>query len=160
MKKLLFLLLLPVMLWSCSSDDEPEVDKVPEGIKKVWQALDGTYSTTFELMNTGKDWYSEKIVFHPYSERKIIVPPYTYINGDVYAYGTAEIYDTRYLDINEGVPEYCYYSINANYSGGMEVAFFEFNTESGYVIGREDSRTFRVMSASEIELNGQIYKKQ
>lgn len=160
MKKLLFLLLLPVMMWSCGNDDEPEVDTVPEGIKKVWLSLDGTYSTTFELMNTGKDWYSETITFHPYSERKIIVPPYTYISGDVYAYGTAEIYDTRYSSINDDEPELCYYSINTNYSGGLEIAFFELNPESGYVIGREDSRTIRVLSASEIELNGQVYTKQ
>lgn len=65
MKKILLLMLLPVLLWSCSSDDEPKGEKFTSGVSEVMQVLKGQWkSQTTETVLTFTN-YSEPTEVKP-----------------------------------------------------------------------------------------------
>lgn len=58
-------MLLPVMLWSCSKDDEPKADAFPVGVSEIMQVLKGTWkSQTTETVLTFSN-YSEPTEVKP-----------------------------------------------------------------------------------------------
>lgn len=144
-------MLLPVLLWSCGSDDEPETrPEMSKEVKELWSSLSGTYSTTFELLNTGKEWYTETITFTPYNEPKKILPPFTSKRGDIYAYGMADIHDTRFISIS-GISR-CYYCLGASATGKTTVTFYKYADNNGESWGSEDERNIKLLSSDAFQM--------
>lgn len=140
MRKVLSLLtIIAMFVSSCSSNDdggqsEPQLN---QDVKTVWQTLNGSYTGTFYHFES--KWYDETITFHPYTTPKLIYPIYSTEKGDTYAFGTADIDDTRYTSIS-GTKHY-YYSIKTAYDGATPtVSFYEYDTESGTITNKEDKR--------------------
>ena len=138
-------------LTSCSGDDEPETrPEISKEVRELWSALSGTYTTTYELLNTGKVWYTETITFTPYSEPKKILPPVTDKRGDIYAYGTADIVDTRFTSIS-GTSR-CYYCFGTSATGKTTITFYEYANDNGQGWGREDERSIRLLSSDSFQM--------
>ncbi len=167
MKKLLLLLIAAICFTACSKDNEPknESEKSKE-VKELWITLTGIYSTTFYVANTDAVWYTETITFKPYKEPKIIMPPYTDQNGEVYAFGEADIKDSRFTSIS-GVQR-CYYSLYLRL-GKPTISFYQFADDNGDSWGREDCRSVEIIDASKFEMwsygtskteNAHTYKRQ
>ena len=83
---------------SCGGDDdEIQTSSSDKEIDVIWKSLNGSYKGVYYISNTDNVWYSETISFHPYSETKSIMSSF---DGSITAYGTADIADTRFLDIS------------------------------------------------------------
>lgn len=150
MRKILYLF-IAVLFVACSNDDEPTTPEISKNVQELWSVLNGSYKGTFYLMNTDKVWYTETIKFTPYSEPKQIYPPYTYDIGDIYAFGIAEIEDTRFTDISGNST--CYYVIQDTYNK-MTITFYEFNPDSGNIVGDEDKRSIANWSSAKFDMWG------
>lgn len=169
-KHLIFL--ATIFLFACSDSTEQQTAQpMDKSIKEVWAALQGSYMGTYYIMNTDKVWYTETITFKPYSDLVRIIPIYTTQEGEVYAYGEAEIEDTRFTNIS-GI-SHCYYVINNTYQNNtLTLSFYEFDPESDNVvniINDEDKRNIKEWSSSQFKMwgyglteaeNSVIYEKQ
>lgn len=151
MKKLLILVFAALCFTACGNDDEPEATPtITKEIREVWSSLSGTYSTTFYVLNTDNVWYTETITFKPYSAPEKFVPIMTDKRGDIYAYGTADIQDTRFTSITG--TSHCYYCLGYSSTGKLTITFYQYANDSGESWGREDERSIRLLSASEFEM--------
>lgn len=150
MKRLLFLMMIAVTMFSCSSSDNDEqVNPVQDEINNIWKSLKGTYKGTYYVLNTDNVWYTETITFHPFSEPKEILPIY---DKKCMAYGTVDILDTRFDYISE--TSHSYYSIGLSYLGAIPtITFYEYNSDSGDIINKGDLRTIWI-SGGDIYLGG------
>ena len=125
---------------SCSKDDDIEQPQINATVKEIWASLNGSYKATYYFNNIEKEWYSETIDFHPYSEPKKITPK-VILFPSFTAYGTATITDTRVSDIKGSST--CYYSIEVAYNGAAPtISFFEYG-ENGEVRNKEDKRNIK-----------------
>lgn len=166
MKKF-YLILIAIVAVGCSSESEPVLPQVNETVKDIWQTLNGSYTGTFYVMDTDVVWYTETIDFKPYDEPRRIYPMYTYDSGEIYAYGTAEINDTRFFDIS-GISN-CYYVIKSAYEGAIPtISFYEYDAKSGNITNDEDKRNIKEWSSSQFRMwdygstekeNSVIYRK-
>jgi hypothetical protein len=145
---------LATLVCACSDDDEPsQTNTIPVAVESAWGTLRGTYSTTFYVLKTENVWYTETITFKPYSERKVITPIFTSEKGTVYAYGEADIVDTRYVKIS-GTSK-CYYSLNAAYDGApLTISFYQYATDSGESWGSEDKRNIKNITSNSFSMWG------
>ena len=151
MKKLLIMLFAALCLSSCGGDDEPEArPEISKEVRELLSSLSGTYTTTVKLLNTDKVWYTETITFKPYSEPKKIVPPFTDKSGDIYAYGTADIEDTRFTSIS-GTSR-CYYCFGTSAAGKTTVTFYEYADDNGEGWDKEDERSIRLLSRDSFQM--------
>ena len=151
MKKILFAIVATAFI-ACSSNDNPTTPKFSKDVQELWATLNGSYKGVFYLMNTDKVWYTETIKFTPYSEPKQIYPIYTYDIGDIFAFGTAEIDDTRFTNISG--KSTCYYVIQDTYNNKLTITFYEYNPESGNIIGDEDKRSITNWSSTKFDMWG------
>lgn len=151
MNRFLTMIFVALCLTACGNDDEPEArPEISQEVRELWSSLKGTYTTTFELMNTGKVWYTETITFKPYNEPKKIVPPFTSKRGDIYAYGTADIEDTRFTSIS-GTSR-CYYCFGTSATGKTTVTFYKYADDNGDGWGSEDERSIRLLSSDSFQM--------
>lgn len=163
MRKLLSILLLSLCCAACSknNDTSPEMSGT---VKEIWQTLNGKFIG--EYTSFGNPYQTEEITFSPYPEPKEILPLY---EKKCLAFGSAQIkIKTSGLEF-DGV---YYYSIDEKYSGAIPtISFHEYDTNSGYVINKEDKRNLRIINNSSIKMwsygltedgsgNAVIYTKQ
>lgn len=136
---------------SCGGDDdEIQTSSSDKEIDVIWKSLNGSYKGVYYISNTDNVWYSETISFHPYSETKSVM---SIIDGSITAYGTADIADTRFLDIS-GIEHY-YYSIVIKYKGAEPyISFYEYNEESGYITNKEDRRNIADITPTSFRMWG------
>lgn len=150
-----FIILAAIFLSSCSEpSDQQNVQPMSESVNDLWETLRGTYMGTYYLMDTDKVWYTESITFKPYSDLVHIIPLYTTQEGSVYAYGEAEIDDSRFTSIS-GI-SHCYYVINDSYQDEiLTISFYEFdpNTENILdIVNDEDKRNIKDWSSSQFKM--------
>jgi hypothetical protein len=147
-----FLVSLATFMCACSDNDETSsANNITSAVKSAWVTLNGTYSTTFYLLKTENIWYTETITFKPYSERKVITPFFTSAKGTVYAYGEADIVDTRFVKIS-GTSK-CYYSLNTAYDGApLTISFYEYANDNGNSLGSEDKRNIKNITSNSFSM--------
>lgn len=152
MRKILMLMLLPVMLWSCSKDDEPKADKFPSGVSNVLDVLQGTWVSD-ETDNT--------LTFAPYSEPRKVQPAnaswtplqvYGTLQRDYYYRGTPET-ENYYFLVNVDKKEIHAYGITENGS-------YTIVTSKSYDYEIINNATIRLHDKSLSWFNAHTYTKE
>lgn len=165
MKKTIYLFAVILFMVACKGEEnEPQNSAVSKEVNSIWKALNGSYKGVYYIFDTENIWYTETITFHPYSETKQLS---SVVDGNITAFGTADIADTRFLEIS-GV-YHCYYSIVVKYQGATPyISFYKYG-EDGSIINKEDRRNIADISSLSFRMwsyglteenNSHIYNKE
>ena len=137
MRKFLILMLLPVVLWSCSKDDEPKADKFPSGVANVLDVLHGTW------VSDGTD---NILTFAPYSKPREVQPVNT-------SWASMIVYGTLQRDFNYlGTPETenYYFVVNVD---KKEIHAYGITENGSYTIVTAKSYDYEIINNSTIRLH-------
>ena len=136
-------------LAACGGEDDTQTSTISKEVEAIWKAINGSYKGVYYISGTDNIWYTETITFHPYSEPKPLI---SVLDGEVTAFGTADIADTRFIDIT-GIEQY-YYSIVVKYQGATPyISFYKYG-DDGSIINKEDRRNISDVSSSSFKMWG------
>lgn len=158
MKKYLFFLLLPVLLFACSKDNEPGENEAQKQVNEIASMLNGVFYGY-------KDFYGvtehEQITFSPYSKPVVEEWYESGLNKNVEIYGectiltyntTADTGNEHLLDLSKSWK----YNITIAYSGANPRLYFY--PVGGY--GKTEMHEINIINSSSFELSGFTLIKQ
>lgn len=159
MKKMFLLILLPILLWGCGSDDEPQSSNENAEAVKISEMLTGTFSGSKKSLSDNLT-ETQVISFTKYA--KPVVESWSsqnfggdWVSKDVTMYGECE-HTTYYNDHLLEVTKEYKYSIEVPYAGAQPKLVFY--PKGGY--GNPTSNPITIVSGSSFKMNDITFVKQ
>lgn len=146
MMKNYIMLVVTLLVISCSKDDEPSQNTDKE-VASVTQILNGKFTGSLfsSVTNTTE---TEEMTFSPYSSAKDIT---SILDGAIKVYGTAVV--TKYTnDHLLEITHNCYYSVNVDYIGAQPTVSFYAYSENGEINNKEDKRIITILSNNSFKM--------